>query len=262
MKITFINETSQGRALRLLQLSLLTGVALCTTWCVHASDISYNYWNVGASLSNRDSEYLTRDLNLYWDANISKTVHEFLLDEHQSGVHFWIDVTQSRDLSDDSSYELQLLQSAVGFGAHYSKDAFSAYFRLGRGGSAARFKTTSNSSTPPLLSAGGGDIFVPPLAIFSADRPKTTSTNSEHGAVGKVGIRYRAWEQYEVGVALLRSNLESFGTEISAYVQRDFDGGNVRTSTIGISRGQMSVRADVVATENSKSVGFSLAYTF
>lgn len=256
-------SNSQGRTGMCWQLALVTAVALCTAWSACANDISYNYWNVGASLSNRDSEYLTRDSNLYLDVNFSKTVHEFLSDEHQSGIHFWIDVTQSKDLSDDSSYELQLFQSAIGLGAHYSRDEYSVYFRLGGGGSGAQFKAVSTGSSVPPLSAASGDIFVPPQAIFSADRAKTTTTNSEYGAVGKVGIRYKAWEKYEVGASLSHSNLESFGTEVSAYIQRDFTGSGVRTtSTFGFSMGQLSIRADVVATEALTSAGVSLAYTF
>lgn len=252
--------------LKLTQLVVLMVLAFAAIWSVSASEISYSYWNLGASVSNRDSEYLTRDRNLYLDVNFCRNIYEFSLDENYSGIHFWSDVTQSRDLSDDSSYVLRLLQSSIGLGVHYSTDVFSTYFRLGRGGSAARFKSVSKSSTPSatLTGGGGGDIFVPPRVIFSADRPATTttSTNSESGLLGKLGIRYRASEKYEVGAAVLLSNINSFGTELSAYVQRDFNVGRSRTSAMGVLQGQMSIRADVAATSNFRSVGFSIASTF
>ena len=251
---------------KLAQMTLVAALALAASWSVNASDISYNYWNIGASVSNRNSEYLTRDLNLYMDVNFSKNIHEFVLDENYSGIHFWIDVTQSRDLSDHSSYELRLLQSLIGFGAHYSTEAFSTYFRLGRGGSAARFKSASRSSVPGIVFTSGGssDIFAPPRVIFSGDSPasQTSSTNSESGIAGKLGIRYRASEKYEVGASVLGCNIASIGTELSAYVQRDFNEGRIRASTLGMPPGQVSIRADFVATPNAKSAGISFAYTF
>ena len=257
---------SKHSVVKLAQLALVAVLALAASWSINASDISYSYWNIGASVSNRDSEYLTRDMNLYLDVNFSRNIHEFVLDENYSGIHFWIDVTQSRDLSDHSSYELRLLQSLIGFGAHYSTEAFSTYFRLGRGGSAARFKSVSKSSGPGIVVTGGGssDIFAPPRVIFSGDggASQSSSTNSESGLVGKLGIRYRVSQKFEVGAAVLGCNIDSIGTELSVYVQRDFNGGRIRTSTLGMPSGQMSIRADVVATTNAKSAGISFAYTF
>ena len=74
-----------------------------------------------------------------------------------------------------------------------------------------------------MVIGGGGDIFAPPPAIFDPNRPQfqTSYTNVENGRVGKIGIRYRLSQKYELGAAMQWSNIDSFGTEVlHVYTER------------------------------------------
>lgn len=244
---------------------LLSAIALWITSVVHPDDISYNYWDIGLSLSDRDSEYLSDDLNFFGDFNFSKSLYQNSSTDNSWGVHVWVDVSQSRDLSDDSAYKLTLLQSSMGFGVQYSTNTFSTYFRLGTGGSSAKFKTTTRSSSRPIVTGGSSDIFAPPISIFNKDRPQsqTTYTNEEDGTVGKIGVRYLLSERYQMGAALEWSNIDSFGNEISTYIQRNFENSafNART-TLNPLGGYMSLKLEAKADDRKSSVGISLVYSF
>ena len=233
---------------------------------VHPEDISYNYWDIGLSLSDRDSDYLSDDLNFFGDFNFSKNLYQNSSTDNRWGVHFWVDVSQSKDLSDDSAYTLTLLQSSMGFGAQYSTETFSTYFRIGAGGSSAKFKTTTQSASRPIVTGGSSDIFAPPLSVFDKDRSQTqtTHTNEEDGTVGKIGMRYRLSERYQIGAALQWSNIDSFGTEISTYIQRDFDNTsfNARTTLNPFGGGYMSLKVGATTDDSKSSVGLSLVYSF
>ncbi|MYF37159.1 MAG: hypothetical protein F4219_00095 [Gammaproteobacteria bacterium] len=245
---------------------LISVIALWLTSVVHPDDISYNYWDIGLSLSDRDSDYLSDDLNFFGDFNFSKNLYQNSSTDNRWGVHFWVDVSQSRDLSDDSAYTLTLLQSSMGFGAHYSTETFSTYLRLGAGGSSAKFKTTTQSSSRPIVTGGSSDIFLPPISIFDKDRPQsqTTYTNEEDGTLGKIGIRYRLSERYQTGAAVQWSNIDSFGTEISIYVQKDFENSsfNARTTLSPPGGGYMSLKVETTIDDSERSVGLSLVYSF
>ena len=247
----------------LVRLTLLAVLVVCCASSVLANEITYNYWNIGLSLSDRDSDYLKQDNNLYGKLNMSNNLFQFWQDDRELGVHFWIDVTQSRNISDNSAYSLTLVQSAIGFGAHYSTEFFSTYFRLGKGGSSVRFKSKSTTVPVPVVTVGSGDIFVPPVSIFRSEQSQTTYTNREDGTVGKIGIRYRISDKYETGAAVLLSDIDSFGTEFSAYIQRDFEGSPLRrTTSFGIGNGYLSMRADIAASDVTGSAGLSLVYSF
>lgn len=253
--------------MQLTPLRLFSAATLCCALSVYSQDISYSYWDVGVALSDRDSEYLSDDLNLFGEINISQNLFQHSSPDNKIGIHLWVDISQSRDLSNDSAYELTLLQSVVGIGLHYSTNTFSTYFRLGTGGSSAEFKTTSNRSSNPIVVTGsGGDIFAPPISIFNQDRPRvqTTYTNEEDGQVGKIGIRYRLFERFEIGAALQWSDMDSMGTEISTYVQRDFENSpfNTRSTLSPFGGGYLSLKAEATADDNKSSIGFSLVYSF
>lgn len=249
-----------------VHIGLYSAISLCCALSVCPDDISFNYWDVGVSLSDRDSEHLSDDLNFFGDINVSKSLFQRLLRDSRFGVHFWVDVSQSRNLSDDSAYKLTLLQSSMGIGMDYSSEIFSTYFRLGSGGSSAKFKTTRESSFHPIVTGGGGDIFAPPISIFGDDRPRaqTTYTNEENGTVGKIGIRYRLLENYQIGAALQWSNMDSFGTEFSTYIQRDFENSpfNARTTLSPLGGGYMSLKVEAISDNSKSSIGLSLVYSF
>ena len=252
--------------MKLTHIGILSVLSLCCTLSVYSNDISYDYWDIGVSLSDRDSDYLSDDLNFYGDIDVAKNLYKKSLSENQFGIHAWVDVTQSRNLSKDSAYTLTLLQSAVGIGVHYSTELFSTYFRLGTGGSSAKFKTTQQSSSSPIVIGGSGDIFAPPISFFSKDRPRsqTTYTNQEDGTLGKIGIRYRLFERYQIGAALQWSNINSIGTEYSTYIQRDFENSpvNARTTFSPLGVGYLSVKAEATKDKHSSSIGLSLVYSF
>ncbi|MYD45142.1 MAG: hypothetical protein F4W92_02150 [Gammaproteobacteria bacterium] len=85
-------------------LGIFSVISLCCTLAVHsAADISYDYWDTGVSLSDQDSEYLSDDLNIFGEINISKNLYRYSSSDNQFGVHFWVDATQSRNLSNDSA---------------------------------------------------------------------------------------------------------------------------------------------------------------
>ena len=222
---------------------------------VYASDITFNYWNVGVALSDKDSEYLTNDLNFFGDVNFSKSLYEISVDDNEVGFHFWVDVSNSRNLSNSSAYKLTLFQSGAGLGLHYSTEWISTYFRLGKGESSARFKPTLDSSFVPILPAGGNDLFAPPISIFDRSGPQTSHTNREDGDVGEIGIRYRFLEKYEIGAAVLRTTIDSLSTELSVHMQRDFE------NLLGIRwlrRANMALRFDATFSKSTKSIGMSL----
>ncbi|MXW07477.1 MAG: hypothetical protein F4X56_00155 [Gammaproteobacteria bacterium] len=254
--------------MKLGHLSMYSVLLMCGTLAVYpAEDISYNYWDVGISLSDQDSEYLSGDLNFFGDINVAKNLHRNSSQDNQFGVHFWVDFTQSRNLSDDSAYTLALVQTVVGLGLHYSKETFSIYLRLGGGNSSAEFKTTSSRSSSPSVTGGGsGDIFAPPLSIFDSNRPqtRTTHTNDENGSVGKIGIRYSLFENYEIGAALRWAKMNSLGSEFSTYVQRDFESplfsGNTTLSPRG--RGVMSLKFEATTGDRKSSIGLSLVFSY
>lgn len=252
----------------LAHLGWCTLISLCFTLGVHpADDISYDYWDMGVSLSDQDSEYLSDDVNFFGDINVSKNLYRTSSQDKQFGVHFWADFTQSRDLSDDSAYKLTLLRTIAGLGLHYSTDTFSTYFRIGSGSSVAKFKTTSTrASRPVVIGGGGGDIFVPPISIFDSNRPpsQTTYTNEEKGTVGKIGIRYRMSEQYQIGASVQRTDMDSCRTELSAYIQRDFEKApfNANTTFSRLGGGVMSLKVEATTDNTKSSVGFSLVYSF
>lgn len=240
-------------------------VSVCCVLSVLSEEISYNYVNVGVSLSDRNSEYLNDDLNFHADVNFSQERDQILSYFDHWSVHYWIDFTQSRNLSPSSAYELTLKQFAAGFGLHYTKDSFSAYFRLGTEGNQVRFKLTSNRSwSVPILPAESDDIFIPPYSIFSVSNlPGTTYKNLDFVPVSKIGIRYRTSYKYEVGVAFRLAKLTPFGNELSAYIQRDFENLPISTQTTsGFWGGYMSMRLDALVSENTRSVGLSIAYSF
>ena len=245
-----------------------TLISTCFTLGVHpADDISYDYWDMGVSLSDQDSKYLSNDLNFFGDINVSKSVYRNSSQDKQFGVHFWADFTQSRDLSDDSAYKLSLLRTFAGLGLHYSTETISTYFRLGKGSSAAKFKTTSTRpSRPVVIGGGGGDIFAPPISIFDSNRPpsQTTYTNEENGTVGKIGIRYRLSEQYQIGASVQRTDMDSCRTELSAYIQRDFENSpfNANTTFSPLGGGVMSLKVEATTDNTKSSVGLSLVYSF
>lgn len=254
--------------MKLARLGLYSIISLCCAGSGYSDDISYNYWDVGLALSDQDSEFLSDDLNVFGEINISQNLFQHSTPDNTLGVHLWIDVSQSRDLSNDAAYELTLLQSVVGVGLHYSTDSFSTYFRLGTGGSSAKFKTTSNSSSSsnPIVIGGGGDIFTPPRSIFDEDRPRpqTTQTNEDDGLVGKTGIRYRLFERVQIGAALQWSDMDSMGTEFSTYVQRDFENfpASARTTLNPFGGGYLSLKAEATTDKNKSSIGLSLVYSF
>ena len=254
--------------MKLVHLSMYSALLMCCTHAVHpADDISYNYWDMGISLSDQDSEYLSGDLNFFGDINIAKNLYRNSSPDNQFGVHFWVDFTQSRNLSDDSAYTLALLQTVAGLGLHYSTETFSLYLRLGRGNSSAEFKTTSSrSSSPSVIGEDSGDIFAPPLSIFDSNRPqsRTTHTNDENGSVGKIGIRYRLFENYEIGAALQWAKMNSLGTEFSTYVQRNFENPPLRGKTTysPLGGGVMSLKFEAKTGNRKSSIGLSLVFSF
>ena len=131
--------------MRLARIGIYSAISLCFTLAVHPVDyFSYNYWDMGISLSDQDSTYLSEDLNFFGDINASKNLYRNSSLGNQFGIHFWVDFTQSRNLSDDSAYTLTLLQTVAGLGLHYSTENFSTYFRLGTGGRYAQFKNHIN----------------------------------------------------------------------------------------------------------------------
>ena len=252
--------------MQVTQIGIFLVVSLCCTLSVYPNDISYTYWDIGVALSDRDSEHLSDDQNIYGDIDFSQTLYQKSLPESQIGVHAWVEVTQSRNLSNDTAYTLTLLQSAAGVGVHYSTDLFSTYFRLGTGGSSAKFKTTQQSSSNPVVTGGGGDIFAPPISIFSKDRPRsqTTHTNQEDGVVGKIGVRWHLFENYQIGAAVQWSDIDSIGTQYSTYIQKNFKNSpvNARTTFSPFGGGYMSVKTEATITEHTNSIGLSLVYSF
>lgn len=253
--------------MKFTHLGIYVAISVCCTLAVPSTDdISYNYWDMGVVLSDQDSKYLSDDLNLFGDINASKNLYQTSSQDNQFGVHFWVDFTQSRNLSDDAAYKLTLIQTVAGLGLHYSTESFSTYFRIGTGGASAKFKTTSRKSSSPVVIGGGGDIFAPPPLIFDTDRPQsqTTHTNKENGTVGKIGIRYRLLDQYQFGAAVQWSNIDSFGTEFSTYIQRDFENPPFSTNTSFGPFGNQDISLKLEATTDSSksSVGFSLVVSF
>lgn len=244
---------------------LLAIVSVCCVLSVISAEPSYNYFNVGVSLSDNNSEYLTDDLNFYGDVNFCRDLSRILQQIDKWSIHFWVDTNQSRNLSEDPAYEVTLSQSGTGFGIHYIKHSFSVFFRLGTVASHARFKVTSNrASSGPSIPTGSQDIFLPPLPIFSStSRPKATYANQESGLVNKIGVRYRTSSKYEIGAAFHVSEMHSFGNELSAYIQRDFENLPLSArSTLGIRGGYLSMVLDARISEHTKSLGISLAYSF
>lgn len=254
--------------MKLVHFSWCSVISLCFTFAGHPADeISYNYWDMGVSLSDQDSEYLSDDVNFFGDINVSKNLYRNWSQDNQFGVHFWADFTQSRDLSDDSSYKLTLLRTFAGLGVHYSTEKFSIYFRLGQGNSAAKFKTTSKRPSSPIVIGGGSaDIFAPPISIFDSNRPpsQTTYTNKESGTAGKIGIRYRLAEQHQIGASVQRADMDSCRTELSAYIQRDFENApfNANTTFSRLGGGVMSLKVEATTDNTKSSVGLSLVYSF
>ena len=254
--------------MKLAHFGWCSAIFLCCALAVHpATDFSYDYWDMGVALSDQDSDYLSDDLNLFADISVSKSLYRNSSQNNQFGVHLWADFTQSRNLSDDSAYKLTLLRTFAGLGMHYSTETFSTYFRLGIGNSAAKFKTTSTRPSRPIVIGGGGtDIFAPPISIFDSNRPpsQTTYTNDEKGTVGKIGIRYRMTEQYQIGASVHRTDMDSCRTELSAYIQRDFENPPFSTNTSfgPFGNHDMSLKLEATTDNSKSSVGLALVISF
>ena len=236
-------------------------VSACCVSSVISDEISYNYVNVGIFLSDRNSEYLTDDLNLDVDVNMSLEWNNFLLQRvNDWSFHYWFDITRSRNLSDNPAYKLSLFQSSTGFGLHYIRDSFSVFFGLGAGSSHSRFDVTSNrSSSVPSLPSDPEDIFSPPPQIFGS-YGLPAYEKRESGSVQKIGVRYRTSYKYQIGAAFHISKMNWYGNELSAYIQRDFE--NLPIITQAMPHGYMSLRLDASLTERTRSLGIFIAYSF
>lgn len=235
-------------------------VSACCVSSVISDEISYSYFNVGVSLSDRNSEYLTDDLNLDVDVNMSLEWDNFLLHGvNDWSFHYWLDITRSRNLSDNPAYELSFFQSCTGLGLHYIRDSFSVFFRYGVGSGNSRFDVTANrSSSFPSLPTGSQDIFLPPPEIFSDDIGLAYEKR-ESGSVQKIGVRYRTSYQYQIGAAFHISKMYWYGNELSAYIQRDFENLPIN---IQATSGYISLRLHASLTERTRSLGISIAYSF
>ena len=253
--MNFIGSLLRGDRVKLI----LSGLLFVITWSVHSDEITYNYWDFGASLANRQSDYVADDITFYGDFNISRNLLTFPFGDYKLGVHVWTDGSLSRNISDTSAYRLSLLQVASGFGADYTTDVVSTYFHVGIAASFARFESRSGRSSIPILPMGSGDIFVPPISIFSQTRSQVSYTNEEYGNLVKIGIRYRVSDGYEIGAAILQSDMDSFGTELSAYAQRDF---GILFQVPGIAFTNMSLKLSTRISDLTKSMGLSLVLSY
>ena len=238
---------------------MLSGLLFIFTWSVHSGEITYNYGDFGASIASRQSTYVANDINLYWDFGISRSLFTFPFDGYKLGIHVWTNGSRSRNISDTSAYRLYLLQLTSGFGGDYTTDVVSIYFHSGVAGSQTRFESRSGGTSVPILPAGSDDIFVPPIFIFNQTRSQGTYTNLELGKVVRVGVRYRISEGYEIGAAILQSNLDSIETEFSAYAQRDF---GILFQVPGIAFTGLSLQLRTRISRLTKSMGLSLVLNY
>ena len=65
MCIPLVIVICSDRGVKFVLSGLLIVLSLCCTLSVYSAEYSYNYWNIGVSLSDRDSDYLTKDLNFF-----------------------------------------------------------------------------------------------------------------------------------------------------------------------------------------------------
>ena len=220
---------------------------------VHSDDISYNFLSFGGSVADRKSDFVADDLNIEFDFLFSRHLFTREYDEFDLGVHFQSDFSQSRNISNNSAYKLTLQQIKSVLGIDYTSEVLSTYIGVGLGYSFARFERRSGLQTVPESPPGSEDIFAPPPPIFDAFAAE--ASNIEWGNLVQLGIRYRVSEGYEIGASIQQTDLDSIGTEFSAFVQRDI---GVRLQFPGIRFENMSLKFHTTISDSLGSTGLSL----
>ena len=245
--------------MKLVRSRVLGVFLLCCPLSVFADEISYNYWSFGGISANRQSDYTADDPNLEYELEISLNWYTFSYGQRDLSMHFWTNLSRSRNISANSAYTLNFVQFTTGLGIDYTSDVLSTFFRVGQAFSEATFKTLSRTSSGPLLPEGDYDIFEPPNSIFDQRIHGFSDTKTDYGDLIQMGIRYRVSEGYEIGASILVSNLDSFGTEFSGYAQRDF---GVRLEIPGIRFTHMSLKLSTTISDPAQTIGLSLVFRF
>ena len=225
--------------------------SLTSVCSVHSESISYNFYSLGGSFADRQSDFVADDLDVDFDFVVSRHLFTYSSADYDLGIHSWYELSFSKDISNDYAYELSLLQMTFGIGVDYTTDIFSTYIGAGLGQSLAQFEPRSEIPLAPKLPPSGKDIFAPPPDFF--DFFPSNATNDENGSLVQLGIRYRVSERYEIGASIRHTSLDSIGTEFSAFVQRDI---GVQILEIGIE--DMSLRLTTTLSDVLRSIGLSL----
>ena len=218
---------------------------------VHSENISYNFYSLGGSFADRQSDFVSDDLDVDFDMVVSRHLFTFSSADYDLGIHSWYELSFSKNISNDYAYKLTLLQNSIGIGVDYTSDVFSTYIGVGLGQSLANFEPRAETPPDPKLPPSGKDIFAPPPDFF--DFFPSNATNDENGSLVQLGIRYRVSKGYEIGALIRHTNLDSIGTEFSAFVQRDI---GVQILEIGIE--DMSLRLTTTLSDVLRSIGLSL----
>lgn len=245
--------------MKLVRSVLLGAFLICCPLSVFADEISYNYWSFGGTLANRQSDYLADDPNFEYELEISWKWYTFSFDDNDLGMHFWSNVSRSRNISANSAYTLNFVQITGGFGVDYTSDVLSTFFRIGQGYSSAAFESQSRSASVPLLPLETDDFFAPPSSFLVSTFSGSSDTKYEDGNLIQMGIRYRISPGYEIGASILQSNMDSLGTEFSSYVQRDF---GVELKVPGFLFTNVSLKLSTTISDPAQTIGLSLAFWF
>ncbi len=146
---------------------------------VHSENISYNFYSLGGSIADRQSDFVSDDLDVEFDFVVSRHLLTRSYVDYDLGIHSWYDLSLSKNISNNSTYKLTLLQMTLGIGVDYTSDVFSTYIGVGFGQSLASFEPRSEIPPAPNLPPSGIDIFAPPPDFFDFFPSNAQTLNTE-----------------------------------------------------------------------------------